>query len=108
MSFDPAIAALVEDYVNYICPVKGADKAMETLDPEVAKNPLIFPTKEMLANGEDKGTVAGVAWALAGGFMVYGVIRKFVGLRLDAEQEFEGADLSIHKIGSTPDREVSW
>jgi Amt family ammonium transporter len=54
------------------------------------------------------GTLAGVAWALAGGFVVYGVIRKVVGLRLDAEQEFEGADLSIHKIGSTPDREVSW
>ncbi|MDG0834562.1 ammonium transporter [Pelomonas saccharophila] len=54
------------------------------------------------------GTLGGVAWALAGGFVVYGLIRKFVGLRLDAEQEFEGADLSIHKIGSTPDREVSW
>ena len=52
--------------------------------------------------------LGGVAWALAGGFVVYGVIRKVVGLRLDAEQEFEGADLSIHKIGSTPDREVSW
>jgi Amt family ammonium transporter len=36
------------------------------------------------------------------------MIRKVVGLRLDAEQEFEGADLSIHKIGSTPEREVSW
>ncbi|RZL35423.1 MAG: ammonium transporter [Rubrivivax sp.] len=54
------------------------------------------------------GTLGGVAWALAGGFVVYGLIRKMVGLRLDAEQEFEGADLSIHKIGSTPDREVSW
>ncbi|RZJ12925.1 MAG: ammonium transporter [Rubrivivax sp.] len=54
------------------------------------------------------GTVGGVVWALAGGFVVYGAIRQFVGLRLDSEQEFEGADLSIHKIGSTPDREVSW
>ncbi|HEY8878159.1 MAG TPA: ammonium transporter [Roseateles sp.] len=54
------------------------------------------------------GTLGGVAWALAGGFVVYGVIRKITGLRLDAEQEFEGADLSIHKIGATPDREVSW
>ncbi|MFG6486076.1 ammonium transporter [Roseateles sp. BYS78W] len=54
------------------------------------------------------GTLGGVAWALAGGFVVYGLIKKVVGLRLDAEQEFEGADLSIHKIGSTPDREVSW
>ncbi|HEY9108825.1 MAG TPA: ammonium transporter, partial [Roseateles sp.] len=54
------------------------------------------------------GTLAGVAWAVAGGFVVYGVIKLAVGLRLDAEQEFEGADLSIHKIGATPDREVSW
>ncbi|KQV48899.1 ammonium transporter [Pelomonas sp. Root1217] len=54
------------------------------------------------------GTVGGVAWALAGGLVVYGVIKRITGLRLDAEQEFEGADLSIHKIGSTPDREVSW
>lgn len=54
------------------------------------------------------GTLGGVAWALAGGFVVYGVIRQVTGLRLDAEQEYEGADLSIHKIGSTPDREVSW
>jgi ammonium transporter, Amt family len=54
------------------------------------------------------GTLGGVAWALGGGFVVYGVIRKITGLRLDAEQEFEGADLSIHKIGATPDREVSW
>ncbi|HEV6967206.1 ammonium transporter [Roseateles sp.] len=54
------------------------------------------------------GTLGGVAWALAGGFAVYGAIKAVVGLRLDAEQEFEGADLSIHKIGATPDREVSW
>ncbi len=54
------------------------------------------------------GTLAGVAWALAGGFVVYGVIKRVTGLRLEAEQEFEGADLSIHKIGATPDREVSW
>jgi Amt family ammonium transporter len=54
------------------------------------------------------GTLGGVAWALAGGFAVYGGIKAIVGLRLDAEQEFEGADLSIHKIGATPDREVSW
>jgi ammonium transporter, Amt family len=54
------------------------------------------------------GTVMAVAWALAGGFAVYGGIKAVVGLRLSQEEEFEGADLSIHKIGSTPDREVSW
>jgi spermidine/putrescine transport system substrate-binding protein len=48
--YRPEIAAEVEDYVNYICPVVGADKVLEKTDPSVAKNPLIFPTKEMLAN----------------------------------------------------------
>ena len=54
------------------------------------------------------GTLAGVAWALAGGFAVYGLIKAFTGLRLTQEEEYEGADLTIHRIGSTPDREVSW
>ena len=43
--YDPKIAAMVEDYVNYICPVKGADKVLVKSDPGVAKNTLIFPTK---------------------------------------------------------------
>ncbi len=54
------------------------------------------------------GTVAGVAWASLGGAVVYGVIRTFVGLRLSQEEEFDGADLTIHRIGATPDRESSW
>ncbi len=48
--YRPEIAAEVEDYVNYICPVSGADKVLEKSDPAVAHNPLIFPTKQMLAN----------------------------------------------------------
>ncbi len=54
------------------------------------------------------GTLLGVGWALAGGFVVYGAIRMFTPLRLTQEQEFAGADLSIHKIGATPEREASW
>ncbi len=54
------------------------------------------------------GTLIGVAWAFAGGLVVYGLIKLTLGLRLSQEEEFEGADLSIHRIGSTPDREVSW
>jgi ammonium transporter, Amt family len=46
------------------------------------------------------GTLTGVAIALAGGAIVYGLIKKTVGIRLDAEAEFDGADLSIHKIPS--------
>ncbi|MFZ9297499.1 MAG: ammonium transporter [Hylemonella sp.] len=54
------------------------------------------------------GTGLGVAWALAGGVLVYGLLKLTMGLRLSQEEEFEGADLSIHKIGATPDREVNW
>jgi len=48
--FDPKVAALIEDYVNYICPVKGAKAALQKIDPAVAKNTLIFPTQKMLDN----------------------------------------------------------
>jgi Amt family ammonium transporter len=54
------------------------------------------------------GTLIGVAWALIGGLVVYGVLRAVMGLRLSPEEEHNGADLSIHKIGATPEREVSW
>lgn len=54
------------------------------------------------------GTVMGVAWALVGGFVVYGLIKSVTALRLTPEEEYDGADLSIHKIGATPDREVNW
>ena len=54
------------------------------------------------------GTLAAVAWALLGGLVVYGILKATLGLRLDAEAEFDGADLSIHQITSTPEREVSW
>jgi Amt family ammonium transporter len=54
------------------------------------------------------GTGLGVGWALAGGFAVYGAIKLLTPLRLTPEEEFQGADLSIHKIGATPEREASW
>src|SRR5918911_504674 len=46
--YTPKIAAEVEDYVNYICPVVGAKQVLKKTDPKVASNPLIFPTKKML------------------------------------------------------------
>ncbi len=51
------------------------------------------------------GTLLGIGIAVAGGLIVYGALKYSVGIRLDAEQEFEGSDLSIHKIGATPERE---
>ncbi|WP_417367822.1 ABC transporter substrate-binding protein [Glutamicibacter arilaitensis] len=47
--YDPAVAAEVAAYVNFICPVEGAKEEMEKIDPELVGNPLIFPTDEDLA-----------------------------------------------------------
>ena len=54
------------------------------------------------------GTAMGVAWALAGGFAVYGLLKVTVGLRMSQEEEFDGADLSTHKISASPERESNW
>jgi Amt family ammonium transporter len=54
------------------------------------------------------GTLIGVTWAAVCGVVVYGLLKYTVGLRLSQEEEYDGADLSIHRIGSTPDREVNW
>lgn len=53
------------------------------------------------------GTLAGVAFALVGGFIVYGLLKITVGIRLSEEEEFNGADLSIHKVSASPERETS-
>ena len=50
-------------------------------------------------------TGAGIVVALCGSALVYGLLKAFVGLRLDPEQEFDGADLAIHRIRSAPERE---
>jgi Amt family ammonium transporter len=46
------------------------------------------------------GTALGVVVALLGGFLVYGVLKVSIGIRLTQEEEYYGADLSVHKIGS--------
>ena len=54
------------------------------------------------------GTLLGIAVACVGALIVYGSLKAVMGLRLDPEEEFNGADLTIHKISATPDREPSW
>ncbi len=54
------------------------------------------------------GSLLGVAVALTGGFLVYGLLKASVGIRMSQEDEYDGADLSIHKISATPDRESNW
>jgi ammonium transporter, Amt family len=54
------------------------------------------------------GTLLGIAIAVAGGLLVYGALKSAMGLRLDAEEEFNGADLTIHKVSATADQETRW
>ena len=58
--------------------------------------------------GQLLGTAMGIAWALAAGLLVYGLLKLCMGLRLSQEEEYDGADLAIHKISATPEREANW
>jgi spermidine/putrescine transport system substrate-binding protein len=50
--YEPAVAAQLAAYVNYICPVQGAQAEMEKIEPELAANPLIFPDQALLARSK--------------------------------------------------------
>jgi ammonium transporter, Amt family len=53
------------------------------------------------------GTLGGIVWALLAGLVVYGALKMTVGLRLTQEEEFDGADLTLHRISASPERESS-
>ncbi len=54
------------------------------------------------------GTGLGIAIAFGGGYAIYATLKAVMGLRMTQEAEFDGADLSIHKISSSPERETNW
>ena len=54
------------------------------------------------------GTLLGIGVAVVGGYITYAAIKAVTPLRLDEEEEYNGADLTIHKISATPERESSW
>jgi spermidine/putrescine transport system substrate-binding protein len=47
--YDPAVAAEIEAWVNYICPVVGAQDEIKKIDPALAENPQIFPDEATLS-----------------------------------------------------------
>src|SRR3954454_7682526 len=47
--YDPHVAAVVEDYINYVCPVEGAQDEMKTVDKALVDSPLIFPDQKLLS-----------------------------------------------------------
>jgi len=58
--------------------------------------------------GQLIGSALGVGIALTGGIVVYGALKLALGIRMSQEEEYEGADLSVHRISSSPDREPNW
>ena len=58
--------------------------------------------------GQLIGSALGVGIALIGGIVVYGTLKALLGIRMTQEEEYEGADLSVHRISATPDREPNW
>lgn len=53
--YQPEVAAQVAAYVNYVCPVEGAQAEMEKIDPELAKSPFIFPSESYIKDNNVKG-----------------------------------------------------
>jgi len=54
------------------------------------------------------GTLVGIVWAFSTSWILYFLLKRTLGLRLTQEEEFEGADITIHQINASPEREVSW
>jgi len=52
------------------------------------------------------GTLTGVAIAIAGGFLVYGILKASIGIRLSEEDEYRGADLAVHQISANPEEDM--
>lgn len=73
--YDPAVAAQVAAWVNYVCPVDGAKAEMEKIDPDLAESPFIFPTADYIADNN---------------------IQSF--RALDADEDIEFADLWSTKV----------
>ena len=73
--YDPVVAAQVAAWVNYVCPVDGAQAEMEKIDPDLAESPFIFPTADYIADNNIQA------------FRV-----------LDADEDIEFADLWSTKV----------
>jgi Amt family ammonium transporter len=76
----------------------------------VARRPRQAARKELraAAPAARAGTTLSPTRAGAGATIVYGVLKSAIGLRLDPEEEWNGADLTIHKVSATAERETSW
>lgn len=91
------------DDVLGVWPLHGLCGAWGGLAAGIFGNPAFGGLGGVSLGAQVVGTLAGVFIALAGGGLVYGGLKALVGLRLSQEKEYDGADLSIHRITAQPD-----
>ncbi len=96
------------DDVLGVWPLHGLCGTWGGLAAGVFGNKALGGLGHVTIGGQLIGTGFGVAWALVGGMLVYGLLKVTMGLRLSQEEEFDGADLSIHRISASPEREANW
>jgi Amt family ammonium transporter len=96
------------DDVLGVWPLHGLCGAWGGVAAGIFDHPIFGGMGGVSVLGQIAGTLLGIAIALAGGAIVYGALKATMGLRLEPEDEFRGADLAIHKISATPEREAAW
>jgi len=95
---------MVDDVLG-VWPLHGLCGAWGGIAAGIFGQPLLGGVGGVSLAAQLTGTVMGIGIALAGGWVVYAALKRTLGLRLDAEEEFIGADLTIHRIGATYDRD---
>ncbi|MCU0734253.1 MAG: ammonium transporter [Methylotetracoccus sp.] len=96
------------DDVLGVWPLHGLCGTWGGLAAGIFGNPALGGLGGVSLASQALGTGLGIVIALSGALVIYGLLRLAVGLRLTPEEEFNGADLTIHKISSTPEKEAGW
>lgn len=96
------------DDVLGVWPLHGLCGALGTLACGVLGQEILGGLGRVSVMAQLVGTLIAIGVALIGSFLVYGLLQMTIGLRLDQEAEYNGADLSIHQVSATAERETSW
>lgn len=96
------------DDVLGVWPLHGLCGALGGIAVGIFGNPALGGAGSVSFMVQLIGTLLGIVIAFSGGLLVYGLLKKTLGLRLDAEEEHNGADICIHRISASPERETFW
>ena len=96
------------DDVLGVWPLHGVCGTLGGVATGVLGSPSLGGLGSVSLASQTLGTAIAIVIAVVGGFVIYGLLRLSIGLRLDPEQEFEGADLTIHQISASTEKETGW